>query len=286
MLNKNKNILDGWFSNKQIPYFYNPGALGDIIYSIPFCLSCIGVFNKQQHDLAKFNFVLDPLIKTCTSDNHKYYKSLLSLKQLLSTQKYLNQILVFEHRIDFGTLYNAIDLGQIRKKLVDMKKGDIQLRYHFIYRTLKHYKLDDPWIILNKDQKYKQFNNKIIVFRTSRYRNRSILNYNMLKKYQKNIIYIGNENQYRQFCEQTMFKPQYHQTNSFLQVANIINNCAFVVGNQTSYFAIAEALKVPRLCQMSTEIPDVIPKGDFANDFVNNDDLKICLDLYANEFLK
>lgn len=65
-----------------------------------------------------------------------------------------------------------------------------------------------------------------------------------------------------------------------------MNNCAFCVGNQTSYFAIAEALKIPRLCELSSELPDVIPKGDYANDFVNNQDLSICLKLYCEKFIR
>jgi len=77
------------------------------------------------------------------------------------------------------------------------------------------------------------------------------------------------------------FNCEFVNVQDFLQVGNIMNNCGFVVGNQTAYFAVAEAMKVPRLVEMSSTIPDVIPHGGTCNDFINNDDFKICLKLYA-----
>lgn len=285
MILNNKQTLDNFLNTNKIPYFYNPGMLGDVIYSIPFCLACIGIYSKN--DLTngkKFNLILDTLIKR-NPNVQQTHQSLLSLKELLQTQPYFNQIQCFKGRVDFGNLFKAFDLGGIRKKYVDMAKGDIQLRYNHLYRTLKHFELNDPWIVLPKNEKYNFANNKIIVFRTPRYRNNRT-NYQGLKKYSDKIIFIGAKSDYETFVRQNLFKPQYQETTSFMQVANILNNCAFCVGNQTSYFALAEALKIPRLCQMASDVPDVIPKGNYANDFVCTEDLNICLELYYKEFIK
>jgi hypothetical protein len=37
---------------------------------------------------------------------------------------------------------------------------------------------------------------------------------------------------------------------------------------------------------MASDVPDVIPKGNYANDFVCTEDLNICLELYCKEFIK
>ena len=285
MILRNRCTLDNFLFNNQIPYFYHPGMLGDVIYSIPFCLACIGIYSKDElNNGKKFNLILDTLISR-NSNKDIAYKSLLSVKQLLETQPYFNEILCFKNTIDFGGLYKAFDLGGIRKKYVNMKNGDIQLRYNHLYRTLKHFQLNDPWIILNKNQKYDFAKNKIIVFRSTRYRNNNV-NFNPLKQYQDKMILIGSSEDRTNFIKDNNFQPNFYQTKSLLQVANILNNCAFCVGNQTCYFAIAEALKIPRLCELSSDIPDVIPKGDYANDFVNNDDLDICLKIYCKELIK
>ena len=124
--------------------------LGDVIYSIPFCLACIGIYSKEElNNGKKFNLIMDTLIRR-NNDVEQAYQSLLSLKELLQTQPYFNEILCFR-RVDFGGLYNGFDLGGIRKGHVNMNNGDIQLRYNHLYRTLRHYQLNDPWIILDKN---------------------------------------------------------------------------------------------------------------------------------------
>jgi ADP-heptose:LPS heptosyltransferase len=63
---------------------------------------------------------------------------------------------------------------------------------------------------------------------------------------------------------------EFIQPKSFIEVAYILNNCKFCIGNQTFYFSLAEALKVPRLLELYKVLPDVIPKGKMAMEFVDN----------------
>lgn len=282
MLNDNNNILNKIFLSEGIPNFYHPGMLGDIIYSIPFCLATIGIYNKQMlNNNKKYNLILDSLISH-GNDIQQKFEQLISIKMLLSTQSYFNEIFIHKEYVDFYGLYNAIDLGQIRKGLVNMDKGNIIERYNFIYRTLKHYNQNDPWIVLDKEHKYDYFNDKIIVFRSSRYQNSNIKDYSILQSIKKKIVFISfSEEEYQNF---NMKNISFIKINNFLQVAHILNNCAFCIGNQTAFFAVAEALKIPRMLQMSSEIPDVIPCGDFSNEFVSMDDFQLCLQKYLDYF--
>lgn len=263
--------------NNNLKIFYNPGLLGDIIYSIPFCLSCVGTYCKNDLSKNKFTFLIDTLISHKEKGIDDAFNSLCLLRDLLLTQPYFEKI-VCEKRIDFGPL-GALDLGKMRKGYVDMYKGDIVLRYRFEHRTIDFYDCEDPWIILPKDENYNQYKDKIIVFRSSRYHNHKV-NYSILKKYEKDMIFIGYENEYKNFISSSLLSVPFYFPKSFIDVAQIFNHCRFVIGNQTMYFAIAEAMKVPRLVEMSTTIPDVIPKGKFGNDFVDTNDLVSCVELY------
>jgi len=83
----------------EIKTFYNPGALGDIIYSLPFCLSVAGIYSfNELNNGNKFNFISDGAV-TQYIINSNTYQSLLSIKQLLQTQPYFNHIIMKEELI-------------------------------------------------------------------------------------------------------------------------------------------------------------------------------------------
>jgi hypothetical protein len=92
---------------------------------------------------------------------------------LLKLQPYIKNV-VCEKEVDFKT-YNAIDLGQFRNGRVNILTGDITQRYNFINRQLKYFNIYDSWLKLPKTiLNYDHFKNKIVVFRTNRYRNSKI----------------------------------------------------------------------------------------------------------------
>jgi ADP-heptose:LPS heptosyltransferase len=45
-------------------------------------------------------------------------------------------------------------------------------------------------------------------------------------------------------------------------MARVIRSARFFIGNQSFPFALAEALKVPRILEVCPQTPDVIPTGD------------------------
>lgn len=264
--------------------FYNPGAFGDIIYAIPFCLSCVGTYCYE--DLAKnqFEYLLDLcLIHNRRNDADGAFHALNMVGDILKLQPYIKKCMV-ERKIPFGN-FGALDLGIIRKGRVDMAKGDIVYRYHFLRRLPQYYNSESPWLVLGDydENKYSFAKGKIIVFRSSRYRNTNV-DFSILKKYADKCIYVGTENEYTSFKESTKCNmPLYKGT--FIDIARVMSKCAFVVGNQTFFFSLAEALKVPRICEMSSMVPDVIPRGKWGNEFIDQQDFIDCLKLYADELL-
>ena len=60
---------------------------------------------------------------------------------------------------------------------------------------------------------------------------------------------------------------KYYDCKDFLEAAQIIKSSKFFIGNPSLGFAIAEALKVPRLLEACPEFPVVQPVGKDAFDF-------------------
>lgn len=252
--------------------------LGDVVYCIPFCLSCVGTYCKEDLSKNKFTFMIDTLIHHKNHGNA--FTNLCMLRDLLSFQPYFEKIICEEH-IDFGK-YGALDLGAIRKDKVDMGRGDIVYRYRYLRPVRNFYRAEDPWIILPEkinQSMYCDFKDKIVVFRSFRYNNNKI-NYSALKPFEKNIVFIGIESEFVQFRNKFGIQASYIKPKNFIEVACILNNCRFCIGNQTFFFALAEALKVPRMLELYKNLPDVIPHGEMAMEFVDNENFNTILDFF------
>ena len=101
--------------------------------------------------------------------------------------------------------------------------------------------------VLNIDVQYNDYNDYVLVNRTYRYKNINI-NYKFLSKY-RNIIFVGLENEYKEFVKDV--PCDFITCKDFLEMAQIIAGCKFFIGNQSSPLAIAQALDVPRLGELS-----------------------------------
>jgi hypothetical protein len=99
---------------------------------------------------------------------------------------------------------------------------------------------------------------KIVVARSPRYRNLN-LDYAFLSKFGE-IDFIGTP---AEFEEMKLVLPELRhvECKDFLEVARVIQAAHCFIGNQSFPFALAEALKVPRILEVCPRMPDVIPTG-------------------------
>lgn len=104
------------------------------------------------------------------------------------------------------------------------------------------------------------YNDKVIINFTPRYRNHWI-NYYFLKDYQDKILFAGLEKERVDFCNKWLLDIPLLETDSFYDLAVIINSCKFFMSNQTAFWQIAEHLKVPRLLETCPTLAHVIPMG-------------------------
>ena len=105
--------------------------------------------------------------------------------------------------------------------------------------------------------------NKIIVGRSSRYRN-AYINYKFLKN-TKNLLCIGLKDEF-QDSKKDINDLEFHECKDFLEMAEIIKASKFFIGNMSFQYIISEALKVPRLLEASPDYPVAFPVGPNAFD--------------------
>jgi hypothetical protein len=239
--------------DKEVINFKHSGHLGDIIYAIPTMYALAGE--------AKINLYL--AVNQAISSDKKYLLGLnslnepliISLKKLLSEQPKFNSIEVYNpdnQQIDY-------DLDLFRTFPFDYEKGSIARWYFNIFAT--SYNLSKPWLHVNPDESVK---GKIIIARSTRY-NAPDADYSFLREY-NNLIFVGLPEEY-ELMKKAIPNIEYRKTTDFLSLARLIAGADFFIGNQSFPFALAEALKVPRILESYYRCPNVIPEGENAFEF-------------------
>lgn len=98
---------------------------------------------------------------------------------------------------------------------------------------------------------------RIIINRTTRYANRLFRWREIVQHYGARILFIGSREEHNIFCGK-FGAVTYQPTTDLLEVAQLIAGSDMFIGNQSACFAVAEALKHPRLMEVCLEQPDVI----------------------------
>lgn len=205
------------------------------------------------------------------------------LKPLLEFQSNINSVEIVKHDINYNELTNdyiIFNLDQFRNIPCNFSANYIPKYYFYMLPYLKYdsIELSKPAIIAEKDERA---NNKILIFRSSRYHNK-LISYKFLEKYKDKIIFIGLEDEYLDFSK-NYFQCEYIKINNALEAANLINSAELVIGNQTFLFAIAELLKVPRLLEQCQYCPNVITLGGISQDIVFQNQFELIIKNFYHE---
>ena len=241
-------------SAAEINVLHN-GNAGDIIYSLPLLKKLHELAGKPVNLVLKINEPLNigngyehPLGSVMLNE-----KMVSSLKPLLETQPYLNEIVVF----DLQKIH--LDLTLFRKAGFAMDKGNIA-RWNFFTTGITP-DLASPWISVRPNTDFAEF---IVLARSSRYNN-ALVDYSFLAGY-KQLVFVGVESEYREM-KKSIPGLKWRQVSDFLELAEIIAGCKVFIGNQSFPYSIAEGLKCKRLLEVFYQIPNVMPEGENGYDF-------------------
>lgn len=230
------------------------GNAGDVIYALP----TIKKIYELTGAAISLYFRLGRAVNLPNYNTHPLGGVMLNQKMagmlipLIQSQEYIDNCEVYNGQgID-------IDLDYFRSGAIPTH-GNIARWCSYVTGVSPD--LWKKWLGASPDTAY---NNSIIVARSGRYRNRAI-DYAFLNKY-PDLVFLGIESEY-EAIKQSLPNIRWVQVTDFLQMAQIIAGCKFFIGNQSFPYSIAEALKKPRILEVSFEVANVMPEGEGGHDF-------------------
>lgn len=182
------------------------------------------------------------------------------IRPLLMIQDYIEDVLPYNGE-EVALNLDEI-MGLVRAKEINIPYGCLPRWYFQVWPDMAC-DLSQDWLKVDKRVRLCD-PETIIVSRSARSHNPNT-DYTVLKKYADRILFIGHDDEWRSFCN--FFPVQHYKVKDFLEMATLINSAKFVIANQSFPYAIAEALKVPRILEIYSPLPHVIPTGENAYDF-------------------
>ena len=243
--------IDKLLIEKKELNFLHSGQVGDLFYS----LAIIQKISKTH----KCNFYINvnkkipyKLYKHC-GDGYFINQHIFDYTlPLLQKQKFINIVKKFENE--------KIDINLDLFRELPWNNTFTPQRWYF-HITGEHEDLSIPFMNVDEHPKLK---NKIIIQRSFRFRN-IYINYKFLNNFE-DLLFIGIKDEYEDLKKQIP-NLEWYDPKNFYETAQIIKSSRFFIGNSSSCYSIAEALKVPRLLEASPDFPAVQPIGANAFDF-------------------
>lgn len=218
--------------------FRHSGDLGDIIYSLP------TIRAAGSGDL-----LIDPhrQIPWKQSLGESASRQLI---ELLERQDYLPHIELYDQQpID-------VDLDRFRQFEDVLYQQHLALTHGAVLRLAPaQLELDRPWLKLEPFPKA-----PIVVCRTERRHGQ--LSWELLRPYQDQCVFLGLAAEHTAFERETELRIPLHPVHSLLEFAQVIAGAQLVVANPTFGFALAEALKIPRVQEVHWKTPNCLPLSD------------------------
>ncbi len=167
---------------------------------------------------------------------------------LLEHQPWLSSVQIYNGEpVDY-------DLDLFRT-IPSIKTGRGSLAHWYFWMLPVSADLSKPWLEVRPRPASE---GKVVLARSPRYRNLN-LGYAFLRKFGE-MDFVGTPAEFEEM-KQALPELRYVGCKDFLQLARVIQAARFFIGNQSLPFAVAEALKVPRILEVCPRMPDVVPTG-------------------------
>ena len=231
--------------------FKHSGNAGDLIYALP-------TMKALSNGLPAQIFLrLNEPINGWSEKEHPLGKSGLTegmvqlLRPLLESQSWISSVQPHANeKVDY-------DMDTFRKiPLIRAGQGHIAHWYFWLFPVSAD--ISKPWLKLPP---LEPKSSRIILARSVRYLNRN-LDYRVLNRFGE-IDFVGTRSEFTEM-QKVVPKLHFRECSNFLEMASMIQSSRFFVGNQSLPFALAEALKVRRILEISPKCPDVVPCGNQA----------------------
>ncbi len=185
-------------------------------------------------------------------------------KPLLEAQPWCNSVQIY----DGQEVDRDLDRTQIDPEIniPVMPYGSI-IRYPYYLFPDMVSDTSKPWIETDTYIFNYEIKDMMVVNRTARYRNDGI-DYKILKPYEDRLLFVGLPGEFTRFSQETGLNIVHFPVLNFHDLARVLQQCRVFLGNQSMCFALAEAMKTPRILEVCHYCPNVIPEGPNGEDFV------------------
>lgn len=113
----------------------------------------------------------------------------------------------------------------------------------------------------------------IAINRTDRYQN-PYIDYHFLKECARRLLFIGTDTEWEAFNGKFHLDTPLARCKDFKQLAYVISNCSFFIGNQSFCWHVADAMKVPRILEVCAQYPNTFPTGSDGYSFITQEALE------------
>lgn len=256
------------------------GFTGDLLYCIPM-LEELKEATKCEYE----EFHIHTNVTSNLAFSHPNGNVRMTTKAAEFIKPLLEQLNLFE-KVTYDDIYpgtSCLDLSQFINLRINFMGGNIQ---EWIYSMISFHLPQDfqkKRISVKPNDKFKD---RILLVNTERYNN-VFLDLKVLNEYKDNFVFIGLPNEYEDF-KKNWFDVEYYKISDALEFAEILAGAKGIISNQTSLYAIAELMKVPRILMSAEYInangkimfgpTNVIPQGGWFEVATTTPKLKFAID--------
>ncbi|MGF6763086.1 hypothetical protein P3T24_003412 [Paraburkholderia sp. GAS33] len=257
------------------------GELGDIIYSIP---TMLFLMRRQNAERIRLYVTKNKLASRPPGLKHVGGRFMVSaamfdyVKPLLEHQSCFDEIhFVEEDKIPAS----AVDFDLIRTGGLNVAAGNIKDYYSKAFGSLS----DGPARWIEPRLSRKKPDHDIVFGRSTRYLNNAI-DYRIVDQLSLKVGFLGLEHEFFEFCLRNIgIKVEHIATSSALDACDVIANAPLYIGNQSFFFAVAEALQTSRFLEVFEPVPNVVPTGGKTGQFITTRGLATLLESFFNKSL-
>lgn len=256
----------------MIKTFAHAGNAGDVIAALPALRAFYRktgtkpiLYLIRNHPAEYYEGAVHPVKDENGNTVNLNDEMIALLTPLLKQQEYIEDVRVCG--VEFGEW--DVALSEIRNTFCNIPFHDLRRWYFYVYPDLACDLSEQYLFVPDSEKNFTK--DKIIIARSERYHSGHVDNdnegYSFLKKYEDNLVFSGTMREHNKFCMDYDLNIPKLSINNFLELAQALKQSNGLVSNQTMIFQIAEGLKIPRVVELCSFAPNVIPTGENAFDF-------------------
>ena len=151
--------------------------------------------------------------------------------------------------------------------------GETLMQAHLNHLIAKHgigrdFTAKEPWLFSVEPSAVSK--GRVVINRTSRYRNDRFPWTEVVAHYGSRLLFIGLEHEWREFVNAHGY-VSHHPTADLLEMAQVIKGSDLFIGNQSCAYALCEGMKHNSIQESNLELPDCIyvrPNASYVADGV------------------